>query len=55
MKHILVVTASIYGQDGQSSHLVEQALTRLQEVHGELRITRRNRSRCRAISFRCSS
>lgn len=44
MKNILVVTASIQGQAGQSSGLAEQALERLREVHGEVRVTRRDLS-----------
>lgn len=44
MKSILVVTASIRGQEGESSKLAEQALERLREVHGELRVTRRDLS-----------
>ena len=41
MKTVLVISASIFGQNGQSSHLIRHTLEKLGQVHGELRtITR---------------
>lgn len=41
MKTVLVISASIFGQDGQSSHLIQHALEKLRQTHGEIRtITR---------------
>ncbi|MBW0147701.1 FMN-dependent NADH-azoreductase [Marinobacter arenosus] len=42
MKNVLVITASIFGQDGQSSQLVERTLEQLKKTHGEIRITHRD-------------
>lgn len=42
MTNILVVTASIFGQNGQSSQLVERTLTQLRQTHGDIRITTRD-------------
>ncbi|ROT98909.1 FMN-dependent NADH-azoreductase [Marinobacter sp. R17] len=42
MKNILVITASIFGQDGQSSQLVKHTLDQLRETHGEIRTTYRD-------------
>ncbi len=42
MKNILVVTASIFGQGGQSSQLVDRTLEKLRDSHGELNITHRD-------------
>lgn len=42
MKNILVITASLFGQDGQSSQLVKRTLDQLQEVQGEISITYRD-------------
>jgi FMN-dependent NADH-azoreductase len=42
MKNILVVTASIFGQNGQSSQLVERTLTQLRQTYGDIRITTRD-------------
>ena len=42
IKNILVVTASIFGQDGQSSQLVERTLQQLKQTHGEIQITYRD-------------
>lgn len=44
MKNILVITASIFGPNGQSSRLVKQTLDQLWQSHGELRITQRDLS-----------
>jgi len=41
MKTVLVISASIFGQDGQSSHLIQHTLEKLRQTHGEIRtITR---------------
>lgn len=42
IKNILVVTASVFGQDGQSSQLVERTLQQLKQTHGEIQITHRD-------------
>ncbi|TNE79638.1 MAG: FMN-dependent NADH-azoreductase [Gammaproteobacteria bacterium] len=42
MKNILVVTASIFGKDGQSSQLVEKTLEQLRQTHGEIQVTTRD-------------
>ncbi|WP_111496912.1 MULTISPECIES: FMN-dependent NADH-azoreductase [Marinobacter] len=42
MKNILVITASIFGQDGQSSQLVKRTLDQLRDTHGEIRETHRD-------------
>jgi len=42
MKNILVITASIFGQDGQSSQLVKRTLEQLQASHGDLHIQQRD-------------
>ncbi len=42
MKNILVITASIFGQGGQSSQLVNQTLDNLRQSHGELKIQHRD-------------
>jgi len=42
MKNILVITASIFGQDGQSSQLVNRTLEQLRASHGDLNIQQRD-------------
>lgn len=42
MKNILVITASIFGQDGQSSQLVTRTLEQLEASHGDLKIKQRD-------------
>lgn len=42
MKNILVITASIFGQDGQSSQLVNRTLEQLHQSHGQTRVTHRD-------------
>lgn len=42
MKNVLVITASLFGQDGQSSQLVKRTLDQLQQVHGAIRTTHRD-------------
>lgn len=42
MKNILVITASIFGQDGQSSQLVNRTLEQLRASHGNLNIQQRD-------------
>ncbi|MBW4934653.1 FMN-dependent NADH-azoreductase [Marinobacter sp. F4206] len=42
MKNVLVITASIFGQDGQSSQLVKRTLEQLKQAHGEIRTTHRD-------------
>lgn len=42
MKNILVITASIFGQDGQSSQLVKRTLEQLRASHGDLNILQRD-------------
>ncbi|KAA1175614.1 FMN-dependent NADH-azoreductase [Marinobacter salinexigens] len=42
MKNILVITASIFGKDGQSSQLVNMTLEQLKETHGEIHTTWRD-------------
>ena len=37
MKNVLVITASLFGQDGQSSQLVKRTLEQLEQAHGEIR------------------
>ena len=44
MKNILVITASIFGQNGQSSRLVDRTLDQLRTTHGELAVTHRDLS-----------
>ncbi len=44
MKNILVITASIFGQDGQSSQLVNRTLEQLKASHGDLNIQQRDLS-----------
>lgn len=44
MKYILVITASIFGQNGQSSRLVDHTLEQLRATHGELTVTHRDLS-----------
>ncbi|WP_203299484.1 FMN-dependent NADH-azoreductase [Marinobacter sediminum] len=42
MKNVLVITASIFGQDGQSSQLVKRTIDQLQASHGDLKIQQRD-------------
>lgn len=42
MKNILVITASIFGQSGQSSQLVNRTLEQLRASHGNLTIQERD-------------
>lgn len=42
MKNVLVITASIFGQDGQSSQLVDRTLQQLRDSHGEIQIQHRD-------------
>lgn len=42
MKNILVITASIFGQDGQSSLLVDKTLASLKAQHPAATVTRRD-------------
>lgn len=42
MKNILVITASIFGQDGQSSQLVETTLNQLRQTHGDIKTVYRD-------------
>lgn len=42
MKNILVITASIFGQDGQSSLLVKRTLEQLRTSQGDLNIQQRD-------------
>lgn len=44
MKNILVITASIFGQDGQSSRLVSQTLEQLRQTYGDIQTTYRDLS-----------
>ena len=44
MKNILVITASIFGQDGQSSRLVSQTLDQLRQTYGDIQTTYRDLS-----------
>ena len=44
MKNILVITASIFGQDGQSSRLVDQTLDQLRQTYGDIQTTYRDLS-----------
>ena len=39
MKNILIITASIFGQDGQSSRLVSQTLDQLRQTYGDIQAT----------------
>ena len=41
MKNILIITASIFGQDGQSSRLVSQTLDQLRQTYGDIQATYR--------------
>lgn len=42
MTNILVITASIFGQDGQSSQLVKRTLDQLRQTHGDVNIVTRD-------------
>lgn len=42
MTNILVITASIFGQDGQSSQLVKRTLDQLGQAHGEINVVTRD-------------
>lgn len=42
MQNILVITTSIFGEDGQSSQLINQALDQLATANPEARVTIRN-------------
>ncbi|AOY89762.1 FMN-dependent NADH-azoreductase [Marinobacter salinus] len=42
MNNVLVITASIFGQDGQSSQLVRKTLAQLRNIHGEFQTTYRD-------------
>lgn len=42
MKNILVISASLFGQDGQSSQLVEKTLEGLRQSHGEIQTVTRD-------------
>ncbi|WP_286220972.1 FMN-dependent NADH-azoreductase [Marinobacter apostichopi] len=42
MKNILVITASIFGHNGQSSQLVKRTLEQLRASHGDLNIQQRD-------------
>ncbi|WP_421911458.1 FMN-dependent NADH-azoreductase [Marinobacter sp.] len=44
MKNILVITASIFGQDGQSSRLVDQTLDQLRQTYGDIQTSYRDLS-----------
>ena len=44
MKNILVITASIFGQDGQSSRLVDQTLDQLRQSYGDIQTSYRDLS-----------
>ncbi len=44
MKNILVITASIFGQDGQSSRLVDQTLDQIRQTYGDIQTTYRDLS-----------
>jgi len=44
MKNILIITASIFGQDGQSSRLVSQTLDQLRQTYGDIQATYRDLS-----------
>jgi len=44
MKNILVITASIFGQDGQSSRLVDQTLDQIRQTYGDIQATYRDLS-----------
>ena len=44
MKNILVITASIFGQDGQSSRLVDQTLDQIRQSYGDIQTTYRDLS-----------
>jgi FMN-dependent NADH-azoreductase len=44
MKNILIITASIFGQDGQSSRLVNQTLEQLRQAYGDIQTTYRDLS-----------
>ena len=44
MKNILIITASIFGQDGQSSRLVSQTLDQLRQTYGDIQTTYRDLS-----------
>ncbi|BES73471.1 NAD(P)H-dependent oxidoreductase [Marinobacter nanhaiticus D15-8W] len=42
MTNILVITASIFGQDGQSSQLVKRMLDQLHQAHGDVNVVTRD-------------
>ena len=42
MKNVLVITASIFGQDGQSSQLVDRTLQQLRDSHGDIKVQHRD-------------
>lgn len=42
MKTVLVITASIFGENGQSSQLVNRTLQQLRETHGDFRTIHRD-------------
>ncbi|MEO9962510.1 MAG: NAD(P)H-dependent oxidoreductase [Nisaea sp.] len=44
MKNILAITASIFGQDGQSSRLVDQTLDQIRQTYGDIQTTYRDLS-----------